>query len=393
LLGAFIIGQTKGLTDYVHRSCVSIPDLQIYQGLEEYPGLHHLVRLLNAYTPRIVFVEIDQGEQAFLLARDVRATCPDASLIGFGHKVSREQLARAAASGIPEILQGYFSEQDLRNAIIRAIDADARRIDPQILAFMPAKGGSGATTVALNIAGALAGRFQHRVLLMEADAHSGPLSVLLDQNPKFSLADALRLSQQLDDATWSQLVTNVQGIDVLFTPRDGRLGGYTPWDCQRLISFCCTHYDTIIIDLPDVITDLTEPFVSRATQVMVVSTPEMASLFMAQRRLLELDALGVHREHLGVLLNRHSTDDVSVREIEQYFEMELPIVVPEDRAHAREAAFRTCLVDPKSPLGRSVTELAGRLAGVDEKASKAGASSLVRNVLSVFDRRLDRVHT
>lgn len=392
MLGAFIIGQTTVLVDYLHRSCSSDPDLSLYQALGSYPNRHHLVRLLNAYSPKVVFLEIDSSGVALGLARDIHAVSPKTSLIGFAKKLTFEQLQEASAAGIPEVLQGYFTDDALQRALVRAVEADRLRDGHNTIAFVSAKGGSGSTTVAMNVGGMLVKRAKKSVLLVEADLHSGPLSVLLDLNPQYSIAEALGVSQSIDDAKWSALVSNAQGMDVLPTPRDGRVGAFTAWDCQRLLSFVAARYDYVLVDLPDVVSDLTMPIVGRADHVYVVCTPEMASLFMAQRRLLELETLGVPAEKLGVVVNRHTNRDVQVAEIENYLESPVCLALPDDAAAVREATLNNGLLSDSTPLGQQISHFAAQIAGEPAATQPAAAPSLVRNVLGVFDRRLGKAH-
>ncbi len=393
MLSAFILGQTTALVDYVQRSCGGDNDLSLYQVLDKYPNRHHLIRLLNAYTPKVVFLEIDAGGTALSLARDIQTVLPQTSLIGFAPKLAFEQLQQATAAGIPEVLQGYFTAEALQRALARAIETGRLRLDHNTVAFLSAKGGSGATTVALNVGGMLVKQFGKTPLLVEADLHSGPLSVLLDLNPEYSIAEALGMSEAIDETQWSAMVSSAQGMDILPAPRDGRIGKFTAWDCQRLLSFASARYDTVLVDLPDVVSDLTAPAVDRADHVYIVCTAEMASLFMAQRRLMELETLGVSSDRLGVIVNRHGEHDVQIAEIEKYLETPVCQVLPDEVGTVREATLNNGIVNDRSPLGQQFSQFAAQLAGQDPAETRQARPSLVRNVLGVFDRRLGKVHT
>jgi pilus assembly protein CpaE len=393
VLSAFILGQTTALVDYVHRTCVGDPDISLYQVLDKFPNRHHLVRLLNAYCPKVVFLEIDPGGAALRLAGDIRAASPETSLIGFAPKLAFEQLQQATAAGIPEVLQGYFTTEAMERALARAIESGQLRDRHNTIAFVSAKGGSGSTTLAVNIADMIARSFKKSVLLVEADLHSGPLSVLLNLVSEYSIAEALASSETLDDTHWSKLVSNARGVDVLPASRDGRIGKFTSWDCQRLLSFAATRYDTVLVDLPDAISDLTGPVVGRADHVYIVCTAEMASLFMAQRRLLEMESLGVPADRLGVIVNRHGEHDVQVAEIEKYLETPVCLVLPEDHATLRQAMLNNGLVDQRAPIGQQMLQFATQIAGEETAVKNAPRTSLVRNVLGVFDRHLGKAHT
>ena len=68
-----------------------------------------------------------------------------------------------------------------------------------LVAFLPAKAGSGASTVATNVAGYLSAEpLSKKTLLIDGDLHSGLISVTLGINHPYSILDALENSSQLD---------------------------------------------------------------------------------------------------------------------------------------------------------------------------------------------------
>jgi Flp pilus assembly CpaE family ATPase len=160
-----------------------------------------------------------------------------------------------------------------------------------------------------------------------------------------------------------------------------------------LLSFVAARYPYVVVDLPDVISDLTAPVVGRADHIYVVCTPEMSSLFMAQRRLLELETLGVPAEKLGVVVNRHTNRDVQIAEIEHYLESPVSLALPDDATAIREAAVNSELLSDRTELGRQLSQFAAQIAPEAGSNQSPPAPSLVRNVLGVFDRRLGKAHT
>src|SRR5258705_378193 len=101
------------------------------------------------------------------------------------------------------------SDTSMFNALLFVRDDGARaEIQENLFAFLPAKAGSGCTTVALNTAGYMADTSRpdsvaRKVLLIESDIRSGVLSVLLGIHHKYSLRDALDDSEQLDYSRWT----------------------------------------------------------------------------------------------------------------------------------------------------------------------------------------------
>lgn len=362
-LGTLILGPTSDDTDYLYRQFATRRDLEVFKVINEYPTLHHLVRLINSYEPEVVFLELGKSDTAFKTARDIQAASQAVAIIGFGENITPEMRYEAAQVGIFDTLPIPFAEEALKRVIGKALALEQTRAHENVVAFLPAKAGSGSTTTALNIAGALASEYGKRVLILESDLHSGLLPVLLKLDPKQSIVDALELSDSLDDELWSQLVTKAQGLDLLPTPWGKTSSQFTPWEYHRLLAFASPRYDFVIVDLPEVVNDATEAIVTRAAKVHIVCTSENSSVFLARRRIHELEARTVRHDRVRVLLNRFQQGE-SLEEIELLLGRKLAGALPNDYGQVRAATATGRVVDPICPLGRAYRRFAAELAGM-----------------------------
>jgi len=363
VLGSIIFGPDKELSDLLYRRCTEFPDLNVYKIFDEYPKLHQLLRLLNAYTPEVVFVEVSRNSPGLAFAADLLAERPESSVIGYTRDAELPDPPRGSA--ICEILREPFTVKGLQHAVSRAIDRRKAEARDNLVAFVPAKAGSGSSTTALNTAGTLVHYWQQKVLLLEADLHSGCLSVQMKLNPEQSILDALESSGDLDEKQWNKLALSAGGIDLLLTARAKKVAIISPWDYQKLLSFVSPRYDTVVVDLPEVVNDATEALVTRARRVFVVCTNELTSLFLARRRLHELSSRGVDESRLGLVLNRYTDAFESVEQIHELVGRELTAVLPNDYRRVREATLGGGLVDGASELGRSYVTLARTLTGTE----------------------------
>jgi pilus assembly protein CpaE len=372
VLGSIIFGPDTELADLLYRRSTEFPDLTVYKVFNEYPKLHHLVRLLNAYTPEVVFVEVTRDSAGWDFAADLLAERPECGILGYTR--DPELPDPPAGSAISEILRGPFHLKDLQRAVSRAVDRRKAEGRDNLVAFVPAKAGSGSSTTALNTAGTLAHYWQQKVLLLEADLHSGCLSVQMKLNPEQSILEALENSGSLDEKQWNKLAVSAQGIDLLLTARAKKVAIISPWDYQKLLSFVSPRYDNVIVDLPEVVNDATEALVTRARRVFVVCTNELTSLFLARRRLHELSTRGVDESRLGLILNRYTDAFESVEQIQELVGRELTAVLPNDYQRVREATLGGGLVNGASELGRSYVTLARDLTGAEPLVTPPAAS-------------------
>src|SRR5438874_7731490 len=85
-----------------------------------------------------------------------------------------------------------------------------------VFAFLPAKAGSGATTIAVNTSLALARMPDTNVMLADLDLNSGLVGfmLLLNQTP-YSIVDAAENALDLDENLWPKIVSTKDSLDVL----------------------------------------------------------------------------------------------------------------------------------------------------------------------------------
>ena len=88
----------------------------------------------------------------------------------------------------------------------------------KVLAFLSAKGGCGATTLACHLAVELS-RLTKHILLADFDVEAGMVSFLMKSKCAYSISDALKNVHRLDSSYWKALVSNgIPGLEVISAP-------------------------------------------------------------------------------------------------------------------------------------------------------------------------------
>ena len=274
MLTGLIIGITRDVVEQVSDMCGQSTDICIFRTLESYPNLHEVARLVNAYAPQVVFLQVwAQGENGVSPERvrkvveEIRMARPETPLIALLPEADHSGMRLAAELGIPEILVLPYERQEFCEAIARALDRSAGVVKGKIYSFLPAKAGNGATVTALNVAASLARDFHRRTLLLEADMASGPIAMMLNIQPEQSVLDALESPDPLTDARWSRLATKVRGLDVLTSSGAKSSAQTSQFSYFRLLTFAQQHYDDIIVDFPGVVDEAAEPLLSHSKSI------------------------------------------------------------------------------------------------------------------------------
>jgi Mrp family chromosome partitioning ATPase len=385
MLSSIIIGGDPDLVRYLRQVSADFADVWIYKVLGETARRYEIVAALNSYVPDVVFLDISNLGSADSVAalcleeilpqRSGTAVVPFASRGSMPVEVSDPKLALGA------ILTPPFNADHLERAIREAM----HRIRPtthesHVLAVLPAKPGSGATTVALHLAATAASRYEQKTLLIEADSHSGALTYMLGLEPACVVGEALRT--RLDtEQQWSGVVTRSHGIDILPASAAPEAIRASRWDLSRLVNLAREHYDTIIVDLPSVVDEVSEAILGDADKGILVSTPALPALHMVRRRLFELERHGVRHGHLQLLVNRATATDPNTAEIIDLTRHPVNARLPEDGAALTAATRRMGLADVKSRFRRELLPLTGTLLGVEPIVAEESALQVLRNFI------------
>jgi MinD-like ATPase involved in chromosome partitioning or flagellar assembly len=366
MLGVLSFGTDRNLTAYLHQMCAWMQDIHIYRSLEHYPHGHEALRLLNSFVPQLVFLGVDDEIAAATAEQDIRGILPRTAILGV--------FAGPGNAGWFETARGCFpmlalpcAPEDFRAATVDALHAQTVQKNAEVFGFLPAKAGSGATTTALFVADILSKRARQKVLLLECDLHAGPVSMLYNRQPRYSILDVLENSASLNEANWKDLVSRMDDFDVL--PSTGRIGARkaSAWGYQSLLSFVRSRYDIVLADLPETIDDATEFVVRAAKGVFVVTAPSTPSLYLASRRRHDLEARGVATAKVKFVVNRMRHDQPLPHEAGWPIDSEKLVAIPFDDNLLDACEFRSSLARSATIAGfAKIAEVCGGVSFASE---------------------------
>jgi len=342
MLTALIFGTDRETTSQLQQLCSLTQDVCVFRSLERYPQAHETMRLLNSFAPQLVFLGADDEAAAHAVEHDIRSIHPSTAILGVSARCKRADVFETAFGGF-SICPIPCAPDEFRAAIFQALESGSGKKNAPLFAFLPAKAGSGATTTALFVAHMLSTLAEKRVLLLECDLHAGPISMLYNLRPTYSIMDALEDSHRLSDDSWNEMITHVGGIDVLSSVSRLGVRQVSPWGYQRLLSFVRSRYDVIIGDLPEVVDDATEVVARAAQAIFVVTAPCSPSLYLATRRRYDLETRGVGATKVKYIINRKG-DRAIPREAGWAIDAEKIAAIPVDPNLVDVSEFKVDLV-------------------------------------------------
>ncbi len=334
----------------------------VMRELPALPGDYELARLLNSLLPDLVFVDLSGGQPSLECLARIRELAPNTPVVGLCCPPESRLLARHL--GVAALVARDCTPDELRVRIREAMEACHGGALPHLFAFLPAKAGSGCSTVVLHTALAAA-RFGKRVLVLDADLRSSVMALLLGATPSGGMQSVLREAASLDAFILGRNLVQAHGADFLLSTRD--LDAELPEWAQyfRLLNFVRESYDLILADLPELINPATVEIVRRAARVFPVCTPELPSLKLALQRLEELRRLKVQDERIGLLVNRTSRETPPAAELEEALGRPAAFSFPNDYRAVAQSIHDAAPLDARSPLARAFAGFAARLADVE----------------------------
>lgn len=237
-----------------------------------------------------------------------------------------------------------------------------------VVGFLGAKGGVGTTTVALNVAIALAQQGQE-VIAVELRPHFGSFSVQLGHTPQETLADLLaNEAGRIDERILkTHLTPDASGIEVLYGPYEGKnWRAPEPEQAEAILDGLARLANVVVVDFANDFSSWTETALRLCDQVVLITRPENDSL-SAGRKVLDLvKGWGVGRGIVDAVIVNHAplAMGVNVPGAEEQLGCQVLGVVPPaaDAAALVHTRGRPLLItQPNNVAVNKLTELAGKI--------------------------------
>ena len=219
-----------------------------------------------------------------------------------------EFLILAMRSGVREVLPSPPEPASLEAAVERIAlkMAGAQTREPgQVVAFMPCKGGGGATFLATNIGHQLSMR--RSVLLIDLNLQFGDaLSYVSDLRPTSTVADVARDIGRLDASLLAASTVKVApGFSILPAPEDlSRALEVKAEHIDAILQVAAAQYDFVLFDLGLRIDPLTIRVLDRADRIFPVLQPSLPHIRNVTRLMQMFKSLGYPAGKVELLVNR-----------------------------------------------------------------------------------------
>ena len=266
-----------------------------------------LVEQLKQRTPAVIVVDIPpgRGNQSFWAIERLHNELPRVCIFAVGDLYDSQTVVEAMRGGACEFIPYKCKPEDVANAMVVAGPKNgAGRRNGRILTVVNAKGGSGATMVAVNLAVALQKERGKTVIVDMAPL--GHAALHLNAKPHFGVEMAFRSLQRMDDAFLQGLITSCEcGIDLL-AGMDPTLDAIPQDGVHRMLDLLSENYQYVVVDVSSRLDPLVRSLSELSDLVLLVADANtLALLWSAARVQRYLAGDRTRYDKVQLVLNRY----------------------------------------------------------------------------------------
>jgi pilus assembly protein CpaE len=318
---------------------------------------------------------------AVLRKARARAVAP---ILAVGQVSEPRLILRALHGGADHFIDEAELEPQLESVLGRLQHKDEQPKAPagKLVSLLGASGGSGTSTLAVNLAAVLAGDHQ-RCALVDLKPAVGDLAALLDLKPTHTLADLCLNAGRMDRSMFETALTpHPSGIHLLAPPQmydDIRL--ITTQGVKKSLALARESFPWTVADLEDCFHEEQVVALRGADAILLVFRLDFTSLRNTRRVLDYLNQLDVPADRVRLVTNRYGqAKELPAEEAEQALGLKIAYFIPDDPKTvngANNTGVPAVLKAPATKVAQSIVQLAR---GLKPAAPGKSANGLARGV-------------
>ena len=360
--------------------------------LDQFNNAEHALERIREGGIDIAILDVEQPDiNGIKLTEIIRRDFPDTQVIVTSKEKDYDTVLAVMRNGAADFITYDVNLEDLSLAFRRAQEmvtlsrtaerpsaaVDQKRPERvlegsdsaigKIITVYGPKGGTGVTTLAINLAIALRGE-ESEIGLVDSSVQFGDVPMLLNELPSYSMIDLIPRVHVLDPRIVEDvmLLHKSSGLYILAAPPKPELAEKVAGrDISQILEFMRTMFSYIVVNTSSYITD---PCIAAldSGDVVVLNTIQEVSAIRNTRLFLELcDSLGLQKDKIFLVVNRYDEKiKITTEQISENVNHPVFATIPLDEKTALQAAnlgVPFTLQAKKTELAKSVISLGDRL--------------------------------
>jgi len=339
--------------------------------------------IVSQTTPDVAIIDIDSDdEKAMQLVESIAKSHPDCGIVVVSSRTDGQMILRAMRAGAREFLNSPVQIDELVGSLDRVSstsDGKQRSNAGSIISVAGASGGVGNTSIAVNLAVALAANPERSVVLIDLDLALGDADVFLDMIPDYTLLDVAQNISRLDLALLRKSLTKHES-GVYLLPRPVQIediSSISNEDFKRVLGLLKASFTHLVIDLSKSYTRLDIAALEASRSIVLLTQLDLPCLRNVVRLLSSLEVYEGVNEKINVVVNRSGLDksQISSAKAEETIDREIFWRIPNNYpviSDCRNNGVPLLENHKNAAITHSICELAEKISG-DAPPEEAGA--------------------
>ena len=346
--------------------------------------------------PDVVLVEMNGEKRVPEWLENLPQEMPQTQVLVCSYNREPDFLIRAMQVGIREFLPLPLTQSDMEGALNR-VRMSRKQLMPvanhegKIIVVTGHKGGAGTTTVAVNLAQALAESVTGQVALIDLGRPFPDVATFLDQESTYSIIDIIQNIATLDKSF-------VQRIMQSYSPRLSILHGAVDFKDQdsielesleRVLAVLRDMYEFIVIDLSHWLDELFLKVLTESDMVLMLTgltVPDLRNLKKLWPHTMEWHQ---DKRKIKIVVNRYDkSSDLQLRDLENILQHPAYATLPSDYKSMMQCLNQGSPLTgaaPRSKLWRDVKQLSSQiLQEIGDEAAKGESLAASKKKFWIF---------
>jgi pilus assembly protein CpaE len=287
-------------------------------------------------SPELVIVETESIDDGFTdKLEELAGNCAEhTSAIVIGPVNDVNLYRKLVGMGVSDYIVRPVKVKQFSNDIAATLLEQIGARDSRLIALIGSKGGVGTTMLSGVLAVGLSEKLGQKTFLMDTAGGWSTLSVAMDFEPSATLSEAIKAAQNDDENVLARMChTYSDRLSVLGTGIDTMLEeSVDPEEIEDLLDILMSTYPALIVDLSASNAELRAKVLTRASEIIVVTTPTLPALRSARTLIQEVSTLrGGKGDELDLIVNMEGFApkyEVSQSDIKEALDRDPSVVVP-----------------------------------------------------------------
>jgi pilus assembly protein CpaE len=262
--------------------------------------------------------------------------------------------------------------------LVTTLEREAART----IAIFSLRGGSGVSTIAVNLAAGLSQLWEMQVALVDMVSVAGQTALFLNQSLRNTWADVCIMEVIDEEAVLSAMLPHESRVRTLASPRRPEESELlTPGKVKTTLEILRATFPYVVLDMPHDLSERSLTALDLSDIILIITQPEIASLRAATMAVEIFKSLKYdEQKKIYIILNwtfpRHG---LAVKDIERMLKSKIDLILPyaaDEFINALNVGNPPILSDPEGSLGTIFEDIALALSKDSQKKERPDQPSL-----------------